>query len=716
MIAGVKTARAVRTPTVLQMEAVECGAACLAMVLGYYGRRVPLEELRVACGVSRDGSTAGNIIRASSQYGLDGAGYKVDVDGLRDLQTPFIVFWRFAHFIVVEGITDHGVRVNDPAFGRRTIDHSEFNTGYTGIALTFERNADFHRGSAVRNTLSILWERISASKSSVAYIVAAGFALAVPGLMLPAFTKSFVDNVLVTGDKTWLLPLILMLVAALAVQAALLELQQRAILRLQMKLAVGSASRFVRHVLALPMTFFAQRSAGSIAYRVGSNDRVADLLSRRLAAALVGALTAGIYLAVMIVYDAVLAAVTVVFASLNLVALRLVARWRSEASAALLQEEAELSATAISGLARIETIKAAGAEPALLARWLARQSRTINARQRFSIPSQILGGMPRLLTVLNTTAILAIGAWRVIEGEITMGTLFALTMLSQQFSAPFQLSVELGADVQQVDGDVRRLGDVMNYPADPEPKARTESVRLRGALELRDVTFGYARFATPAITDISFALRPGERVALVGSTGSGKSTVSRLVSGLYKPWSGTILFDGREREEIDPLVFVSDVAFVDQDIALFAGTIAANISLWDGGLDASAVERAGRDAMIHADVVARPDAYNSLVAEDGANLSGGQRQRIEIARALVRDPSLIVLDEATSALDPITERDIDAALRRRGCSCLIVAHRLSTVRDCDQILVMQNGVIVERGSHDELVARGELYRALVTSG
>ena len=706
----------VRTPTVLQMEAVECGAACLAMILAYHGRRVPLEELRVACGVSRDGSTAGNIVRASSNYGLDGHGFKRDVAALAQITPPFIVFWRFAHFIVVEGITERGVRVNDPAFGRRTIDAAEFDSGYTGIALTFATNADFHRGSAVRSTLATLWGRVSASQSSVAFIVGAGFALVVPGLMLPAFTKSFVDNVLVTGDKGWLGPLVAMLVAALILQTALLELQQHAILRLQSKLAIGSAARFVNHVLALPMTFFAQRSAGSIAYRVSSNDRVADLLSRRVAAAVVGALTACIYLAVMVAYDAVLAAITVVFASLNLVALRLVARWRSEASTALLQEEAELSATAVSGLARIETIKAAGAESALLVRWLARQSRTINARQRFSIPSQLLGGVPRLLTVLNTTAILAIGAWRVIGGEISMGTLFALAMLAQQFSAPFQLAVDLGADVQQIDGDVRRLGDVMNYPAEPEPVARTESVRLRGALELRDVTFGYARFAKPAITDISFALRPGERVALVGSTGSGKSTVSRLVSGLYRPWSGAILFDGREREEIDPLAFVSDVAFVDQDIVLFAGTIASNVTLWDPGLDVAAVERAARDAMIHADIVARPDGYEALVAEDGANLSGGQRQRLEIARALVRDPSLVVLDEATSALDPITEHDIDANLRRRGCSCLIVAHRLSTVRDCDQILVMHDGTIAERGTHDELVARGELYRALVTSG
>lgn len=709
-------ARPVRTPTVLQMEAVECGAASLAMILAYHGRRVPLEELRVACGVSRDGSTASNIVRASRNYGLDGAGFKRDIEGLAAMKPPYIIFWRFAHFMVVEGFAKAGVHVNDPAYGRRTIDWTEFNAGYTGIVLTFAPNEEFVRGSAVRSTAATLWDRLSSSRAAVAFIVGAGFALVVPGLMLPAFTKSFVDNVLVTGDKSWLWPLVAMLVAALLLQVALLELQQRAILRLQSRLAIGSATRFVKHVLALPMTFFAQRSSGSIAYRVGSNDRVADLLSRRVAASVVGALTAGIYLAVMVAYDAVLAAITLVFASLNLIALRLVSRWRSEASAALLQEEAELSATAVSGLYRIETIKAAGAETALLMRWLARQSRTINARQRFSIPSQLLGGVPRLLTVLNTTAILAIGAWRVIGGEISMGTLFALAMLAQLFSAPFQLAVELGADLQQIDGDVRRLGDVMNYPAEPEPEPRIESVRLRGALELRDVTFGYARFAKPAIEGISFALRPGERVALVGSTGSGKSTVSRLVSGLYQPWSGKILFDGYERDELDPLAFVSDVAFVDQEIVLFAGTIASNIALWDPGLDEAAIERAARDAMIHADIAARPDAYGSLVAEDGANLSGGQRQRLEIARALVRDPALLVLDEATSALDPITERDIDENLRRRGCSCLIVAHRLSTVRDCDQILVMRNGAIVERGTHDELVARGELYKALVTSG
>jgi ABC-type bacteriocin/lantibiotic exporter with double-glycine peptidase domain len=324
--------------------------------------------------------------------------------------------------------------------------------------------------------------------------------------------------------------------------------------------------------------------------------------------------------------------------------------------------------------------------------------------------------VPRLLAVVNTTAILAIGAWRVIGGEISMGTLFALTLLAQQFSAPFAQAVDLGADVQQIDGDMRRLADVMNYPAEPDPPPRIESVRLSGALELRDITFGYARFAKPAVSDVSFAIRPGERVALVGSSGSGKSTISRLVSGLYRPWSGSILFDGRERDEIDPLAFVSDVGFVDQEIVLFAGTIAENISLWDAGLDDVTIERAARDAMIHADIVARPASYQTLVAEDGANLSGGQRQRLEIARALVRDPALVVLDEATSALDPVTERDIDANLRRRGCSCLIVAHRLSTVRDCDQILVMRDGAIAERGSHDDLVARGELYRALVTSG
>jgi ATP-binding cassette, subfamily C, bacterial len=705
----------VRTPTVLQMEAVECGAASLAMILAYHGRRVPLEEARVACSVSRDGSTAGNILRAAKSYGLDAAGYKHDIESLAHIRPPFIVFWRFAHFIVVEGVTDRGVRVNDPEYGRRTIDPAEFGAGYTGIVLTFTPNAEFVRGSAVRNTFAILWERISTSQNVVAFVVAAGFALVVPGLILAAFTKTFVDNVLVTGDKSWLWPLIGALVVAMIIQAVLLELQQRAILRLQSRLDISSAVRFVRHVLALPMTFFAQRSAGSIAYRVSSNDRVAELLSRQIAASLVGALTAGIYLVVMMTYDVVLALITLVFASLNIVALHLVSRWRSEASAALLQEEGELSATAVSGLARIETIKSAGAETALLMQWLARQSRTMNARQRFSLPSQILGGVPRLLTVLNTTAILSIGAWRVIDGAISMGTLFALTMLAQLFSAPFQQALDLGSDVQEIDGDVRRLGDVLNYPVEEVPKARTESVRLRGALELRDVSFGYTRLAKPAVSNISFALRPGERVALVGSTGSGKSTVSRLVSGLYKPWSGAILFDGCEREALDPIAFVSDVAFVDQEIVLFAGTIAANIALWDRGLDAWAIERAARDALIHADISARPGAYEARVAEDGANLSGGQRQRLEIARALVRDPALLVLDEATSALDPITERDIDANLRRRGCSCLIVAHRLSTVRDCDQILVMQNGAIVERGTHDELIARGEIYKALVTS-
>ncbi len=706
----------VRTPTMLQMEAVECGAATLGMILGYYGRHVTLEELRVACGVTRDGSSAGNILRAARSYDLDAHGYKYDIEQLIKLTPPFIVFWQFYHFVVVEGFTKEGAVLNDPAGGRRTCDWEEFDRAYTGVCLTFAPQEDFKPSNDVPATASILRAQLTGSWGAVLFVAFAGLALVIPNIALPTFTKTFIDEVLVDKSYGWTAWIAVGIVASIAVQIALLELQQLAILRLQAKLALANASRMLWHVLHLPMIFFAQRSPAEIANRVAICDRVADLLSSRLAASAIGVVAALFYLAVMARYDRVLAVVSLGIAALNILALRFVALRRSDANAALLQEEAMLLGSSVAGLERIEMLKSGGAEGTFFIKWLGHQARVINARQRFAVLSQLLNAVPRLLVTINVTAILALGGLRVIDGAISIGTLFAYLLLTGLFIAPFTTFVELGAELQEMDGDIRRIEDVLRYPAEPVRRtARVERIRLAGELELRDVSFGYNKHAPPVVSGISFAISPGRRIALVGPSGSGKSTIAKIVSGLFVPWSGAVLFDGIERDAIDPALIASDIAFVDQEISLYPGTVRSNLTLWDPALSDAAIERAARDACIHADIAARPESYDAAMAEGGVNFSGGQRQRLEIARGLVRDPALVVLDEATSALDPLTEHLIDQGLRRRGCACLIIAHRLSAVRDADEILVLDKGRIVERGSHEQLVSRNGRYLALVRS-
>lgn len=706
----------VRTPTVLQMEAVECGAACLGMILGYYGRHAPLEELRVACGVTRDGSSAGNLLRAARSYGLTATGYKLELDDLREQQPPFVIFWQFYHFVVVEGFTNDGVVLNDPAGGRRMCEFEEFDRAYTGVCLTFRPGPEFMPSNDVPATSSILRSQLSDSWGAVAFVILAGLALVVPSIALPAFTKTFIDEVLVSKSNAFGVWIAAGMAASIAVQVALLELQQHAILRLQAKLALSNASRMLWHVIHLPMTFFAQRSPAEIANRVAICDRIAELLSSRLAASAIGVVAALFYLALMAWYDRFLAVVSLGIAALNILALRIVAHHRSDANAALLQEEAMLLGSSVSGLERIETLKAGGSETTFFMKWLGRQARVTNARQRFAVPSQVLNAVPRLLVTVNIAAILTLGGLRVIEGAISIGTLFAYVLLMELFIAPFTTFVELGAEVQEMDGDVRRIEDVLRYPADPPSTVpRIDRVRLAGELELRSVSFGYNRHAQPSVKEISFVIAPGRRVALVGPSGSGKSTIAKLVSGLFTPWSGTVLFDGVVREAIDPALLATDVAFVDQEISLYPGSVRSNLTLWDPAVSDAAVERAARDACIHTDIASRPEGYEATMAEGGINFSGGQRQRLEIARSLVRDPALVVLDEATSALDPLTEFLIDESLRRRGCACLVVAHRLSTIRDADEILVLDNGTIAERGTHDELVALNGRYLKLVRS-
>lgn len=719
---GGRLPRRVRTPTVLQMEAVECGAASLAIVLAHYGRWVPLEELRIACGVSRDGSKASNVVKAARNYGLVAKGFKKEPAALRTLQGPMIIHWNFSHFLVLEGIRKGKVYLNDPGHGPITMTPEELDQGFTGVVLTFERGPDFKPGGDPPRMLGSLQKRLVAVRAALAFVVLAGLALVLPGMVAPVFSKVFIDSILLEGRSDWLQPLLLGMGITAVLTAALTWLQQAYLLRLETKMAVSSSSRFLWHVLRLPVEFFNQRYHGDISGRVGINDRVAQLLSRDLATNVLGVMMIVFFAVLMVQYDLVLTLVGVAVVSLNMAALRFVSRKRVDRSRRLLQDKGKLYGTAVGGLQMIETVKASGGEPDFFFRWAGYQAKVVNTRQELERYTQILDAVPPLLAALNSAVVLGVGGLRVMNGLLSLGGLVAFQALMAAFVAPVSRLVGLGERLQTAEGDMARLDDVLRYPVDPqavseagEPPPPGFPVKLSGHLELRGVSFGYSRLDPPLIQDFNLTLKPGARVALVGGSGSGKSTLSKLVTGIYEPWEGEILFDGMRRQEIPPGVMSNSMSFVDQNVFLFEGSVRENLTLWDATVPLSEIVAAAKDACIHEDVAARPGGYDSRVHEAGSNWSGGQRQRLEIARALVNRPSLLVLDEATSALDPLVESLIDENLRRRGCTCLIVAHRLSTIRDADEIIVLERGKVVQRGTHDELKAVPGPYAQLIST-
>ncbi len=713
--------RRVRVPTVLQMEAVECGAAALAMVLAYFGRFVTLEELRVACGVSRDGSKASNLLKGARGYGLVARGYRREPSALADLPLPMVIHWNFNHFVVLEGFRRGRVFLNDPAGGPRVVTDREFDEAFTGVALTFEPTRDFERGGVRRRLIAALRPRLERSYSALAYVVAAGLLLVVPGLVVPAFSRLFVDDVLVRRASDLVKPLLLAMGLAVAILGALTWLQHRYLLRLETRFAVTTSSQFLWHVLHLPMRFFTQRFAGDIGSRVAINDRIAHLLSGELATSFISACMAALYAGFMWQYDPVLSLVAMSTAGLNVVALKCFSAKRVHLNQQLLHDQGRMLGTAMAGLQSVETIKAMGAESDFFARWSGYQAKAVGTEQRLKAETELLSVVPRVLMPISTALILGIGGLRVMDGTLSMGMLVAFQALMLGFITPVNKMVDLGGTLQEVEGDIARLDDVLSAPADSPPESDEVDeplplpARLSGYLELRDVTFGYSPLDPPLIENFNLSLRPGSRVALVGGSGCGKTTIARLVCGLYEPWGGDVLFDGRPRKELPRRLMTTSFAVVDQEVFLFEGSVCDNLTLWDTTIEEADMVRAATDACMHDEISARPGHYHSTVEEGGRNFSGGQRQRLEIARALITNPVLLVLDEATSALDPTTEALLDENLRRRGCTCLIVAHRLSTIRDCDEIVVLERGRVVQRGTHDEMKAVSGPYSRLIAA-
>ena len=717
-----KKIRRAKVPTVFQMEAVECGAASLAMILAYFGKYIPLEELRVACGVSRDGSKASNILKAARKYDLEAKGFRKEPESLKEMQMPLVVHWNFSHFLVLEGFHNGKVFLNDPGTGSRVVTEEEFSQSFTGVVLTFEPTPQFEKDGRKPSLIVALRKRLKGSETALVYIILVGLALVIPGLAIPVFARIFVDDILLSGRDSWLAPLLLGMGITAVLRGILTWLQQYYLLRLETKIALTTSGQFLWHILRLPTEFFSQRFAGDITSRMQSNDRVAKLLSGKLATTALNLIMIIFYFTLMLEYNVILALVGLVIALINVLYLKFASANRVDQNQKLLKDRGKLVGTGMSGLQIIETLKATGSESDFFAKWSGYQAKSLNSEQELGVSSQFLTAFPTFLTGINNTIVLALGGYLIMEGQMTIGMLVAFQSLMVSFMSPVTGMVGLGTELQEVEGEMNRLDDVLKYSIDQEAEGNLgETIpyngeKLEGYIELNQVTFGYSSLEPPLIEDFSLSLRPGSRVALVGGSGSGKSTVAKIIAGTYRPWSGNIFFDGQPRTSFQRATINNSLAMVDQDISMFQGTVRDNISLWDETISEFEVVRAAKGACIHDDITVRSGGYDHPVEEGGKNFSGGQRQRLEIARALAQNPTIIIMDEATSALDPVTERNIDENIRRRGCTCIIVAHRLSTIRDCDEIIVLEKGKIEERGTHEELKGRAGIYAKLIQTG
>ena len=715
----------VRTPILLQMHATECGAACLGSILGFFGRWVPLTELREKCEVSRDGSSAASISRAARHYGLECKGLSVRAGTLNKLDLPLILFWQFSHFVVLEGIDEHRFHLNDPATGRRTLSEEEFTRSYSGIALRFKRGADFRPGGGRHGLLSQLVALLDGTWSALTGVFACGLMLTLLALVVPVSIGVFVDDVLENHGAWGGLVTALLVGGALVYVLSLLK--HRFLKRLAIRISVTGSNRGLSQLLRLPVEFFHHRLVGDLTDRVSSIDRVAKKLTDQFLVLLVDMAMSTVLLIAMLAYDLLLALVVVLLALLHGTLAHLLNALRAVRSQAMRREQGLLIGVGMQMLNHADNLRMTGTDDRFFSRWSGQQARELRARQHYSELGSVNTALPGLIAAFRAASILGLGGSLVMAGEMTLGTLAAFYILAELFLAPVGRFLEFADKRQALEADLQRLEDISSTAEDPvfsrrSPESETiptfnGRLQLAGQLELKNVTFGFNKSRPPLIKDFNLMIKPGQRVAVVGPSGSGKSTLARLVSGIYQPWSGDILYDGHPRDEIPEEVLRRSVSMVDQEVVLFSASVRDNITLWNPSVPDEVIVAATRDACIHDEILVRPHGYATLVEEGGVNFSGGQRQRLEIARALVGNPTVLILDEATSALDAATEEYVDDALRRRGVTCLIVAHRLSTVRDCDEIIVLETGEEVQRGTHDALIADREgTYYKLVRSG
>ena len=710
-----------KVPVIMQLEALECGAASLAMIMAYYGKWIPLEQVRSDCGVSRDGSNAKNLYLAAEHYGFTVTARKTSPEELKaEGVFPCIIHWNMDHFVVLKGIKGNNVYINDPARGAVKVTWKEFDESFTGIAITPVPSESFKPEGKPKSMRQFAAKRLQGAGEALAFVCLTTIIFYLFGIINSTASRIFIDRLLSGQNDNWLYPFIGILSALALVLLVVAWIRAVYLLKLNGKMTIVGGTSYMWKVLHLPMEFFSQRLAGDIQMRIGMNESIAGTLVDTIAPVLLNTIMMIVYLVLMLRMSLILTAVGILSVVINLLLSQIIAKKRINITRVRLREEAQLESDTVTGISMIETIKSSGAENGFFRKWAGHQASLNAIDTKTTKTFNILGILPELFEKLAGYTILVLGVYMVLQGQFTLGGVSLFQGFVSAFLSPAMTLVKAGQTIQEMRTQAERVEDVMNYPDDPnvldnDAVSGADLSKLKGKVELKDVTFGYSRLDKPVISSFSLTLEPGKRVALVGCSGSGKSTVSKLISGMYNPWSGEILFDGKRRDEYPHDVMVASVAVIDQDITLFEGTVAENIKMWDNTIMDFEMIMAAVDARIHDEIGHLPGGYQHRLSSGGMELSGGQRQRLEIARALALDPSILILDEATSALDAKTEYEVINAISNRGISCIFIAHRLSTVRDCDEIIVLDHGVIVERGTHSQLMKNGGLYHDLVVN-
>ena len=708
-----------KVPVIMQMEVLECGAASLAMILAYFGKWIPLEQVREDCGVSRDGSNAKNVLKAARSYGLIAKGYRYEPEDLKkNGKFPCIIHWNFNHFVVLNGFKGDKAVLNDPARGTYTVSKETFDRSFTGVCLMFEPSEEFRPGGKPKSMVAFAKKRLSGAGSAIAFVTLTTVISSLLGIIYPAFSRVFLDRLLTQKNPEWFYPFLVGLASLSALQLLVAWIRTVYSLQIDGKMAVVGNTTFMWKVLRLPMQFFSQRMAGDIASRQSSNASISKNLVNTFAPLALNTAMMVFYLVVMIRYSWLLTLVGLISILVNLLMSHIISQKRINLTRIQVRDAGKLASATVAGIEMIETIKASGAENGYFEKWSGYQASVNTQKVKYVKLNQYLGMIPSLVSSLTNTAVLMIGVWLTMKGEFTVGMIMAFQGFLSSFTAPASSLISAGQTLQEMRTEMERVEDVMEYPNDPVFENETEAesyAKLTGEIEMKNVTFGYSALAEPLIKDFNLSLKPGSRVALVGFSGCGKSTLAKLISGLYQPWSGEILFDGKPMSKIDRSVFTASLAVVDQDIIIFEDTIANNIKMWDDSIEDYAMIQAANDVQMHEEILRRDGGYQYRITEGGKDFSGGQRQRLEIARVLAQEPTIIIMDEATSALDAKTEYEVVNSIKNRGITCIVVAHRLSTIRDCDEIIVLDRGNVVERGTHDQLYAKGGLYTQLVSN-
>ena len=707
-----------KTPTVFQMEATECGAASLSMIFAYYGKEIPLEQMRIETGVSRDGSKASNIVKAAKKMGLISKGYRYSLRKLiEEASVPCIIHWNFNHFVVYEGERGKYYYLNDPAGGRRKLTKEELDEGYTGITIQFKKGPDFQKERQERTLLKFIQRRLKGQEMAVASLLVIGIFLVAPGIMMPVFSEVFIDEILIGQTTSWFIQFLILMGATIAFQGFFTYLKSALLLKLQNKLALVSAHKFISHMLRLPMAFYDQRNVGDLSGRVENNNKVSMFLAGDLGETVLNIFVSCFYLILLLLYSPLLTLIGVGGALLNILLMKVSASKLEDMSKKMQQDTGKLYGVFYTGVSITSTLKASGVENEYVGRIMGNYGKVATKSQEMSRTQEILNSIPEISKNATNVLVLMMGGLLVVEGTLSVGQLVAYTSLLGSFIIPINSLVGFIQKIQTMKTDMGRVEDIQNYQLDPSKSENAKKVemdrKLSGNVDMKDVSFGYSILEKPLVQDFSFHLPAGKSIAFVGASGSGKSTVSKILSGLYQPWSGEILLDGVSMSQIPSEVLSISVSTVSQQVMLFSGSIRDNLTMWNRHILEGDIIKAAKDACIHDIITKKPGAYDYVLAEGGTNLSGGQRQRLEIARALVTNPSILIMDEATSALDPLVEKEIVDNIKRRGCTCVIVAHRLSAIRDCDEILVMDNGKIVQRGTHEALAKQEGHYQRLI---